>query len=83
MVDPNSVDTITNLGGTGAIVGLFIWYLNKRDTLLSELTKSITAMGTEITKRLVDLTHVVGSMEKRISEIENNQKRRGRPRKKA
>jgi len=85
MTDPTSIDTITNLGGTGAIVALFILYLKSRDQSMERFMDRFTTRFDESTSKMADkleqLAHAIGSLERRLNEVESKQKRRGRPRK--
>lgn len=70
MADPNaSIDTLTNLGGTGAIVVAFLWYLNKRDTLMQESLNVFSS-------RLEKLADAIDALENRLEESVKGKRKR-------
>lgn len=83
MTDTTTIDTITNLGGNGAIVALFIWYLAKRDTLMNAMLDKISVSMSEMGDKLEKLANAIVGLDQRIKEVEQQQTKRGRPRKAA
>lgn len=79
MTDPTSIDTITNLSGTGAIVGLFIWYLKSRDQSMERFMDRFTERFDQSTSKMGDkleqLAHAIGSLERRLNDVESKQQR--------
>lgn len=74
-----TIDTITNLGGTGAIVALFLWYLKSRDELMQEIVNNITEAIRGMSSEVKNLADAIKGLDKRIHNIEQEQ-RRGRSR---
>lgn len=85
MIDPSSIDTVTNLGGTGVIVGAFLWYLRDANKLhkdtITEISQKISQSMDRMSDRVEQLAHAIVSLERRLNEVENKQRKRGRPRK--
>lgn len=56
MAEPTSIDTLTNLGGTGAIVLAFLWYLSKRDVMINDSLNTFASKMDELSKAMNSLS---------------------------
>lgn len=72
MPDPTSFDTLTNLGGTGAIVVAFLWYLNKRDTLMQQSLNLFSDRLQKLAEAIDALEHRLNLGDKAAKRRENN-----------